>query len=118
MIIVRPDSFNDQYKIAWLCGIANNMLARLDYLGYKVPDGVCRIWLKEYQGVVYPKVEFSFEDLHEELQYEVDNNGNISEFAFKKFIMINGKYVRVDREKKDMCLDIKYIDTVLREKFD
>lgn len=110
---IRRESANKPDLLEMLKFTTRNMLNLLHANGIVLTDNSVKIWIKEFNGNRYfPKIEF--DNLGQELQYDITHDGMIREVHFKSFVHQNGKTKRHDISKENANQLLQDIDNILR----
>ena len=114
MYKVRNETVPDKTLLDFLRITAENYEAKLHRNGI-YPNNIY-IWVKEYNGQLFPKIEFDIGS--EELQYDLlrtQNGFEVGEIHFKTFVkQPNGYVKRLDVKRQDAHVTLQAIDVILR----
>lgn len=114
MYKIRNYTANDNWLLTQLANIATMWEAKL-HRNCIYPDNIF-IWVKDFNGQLYPKIEFDVAG--EELQYDMRVNGNaleIGEIHFKSFIKASPyKTIRQDLKPEDAHVTLQAADIIIR----
>lgn len=109
---IRTESYDDKTLMDMLKRVVTAMVYKLDRKGFPMYENMVHIWIKEYNGNLYPKIEFDIN--RQELQYDLNHDGTVNEAHFKSFENRNGKVVRVDLNKQDAYPELIRLDNIIR----
>lgn len=111
---IRNKTYQDRPLLEKLGFMASGYEAKLHRNGIYPTD--IFIWIKEYNGQTFPKIEFNIAG--EELQYDMCINSNIleiSEVHFKTFIKHpDGSIERTDVPREAAHVTLQAIDVILQ----
>jgi len=109
---IRPESVENERLMTMLKHEVSEMILKLDRHKFPMYENMVHIWIKEYNGNFYPKIEFDIN--RQEIQYDMTVDGEINETHFKSFEKRGNKTIRVDLAKKDACVELQRLDTIIR----
>ena len=112
VVKVRPESQDNPELMAMLRHEVTAMLCKLNAHRFPIYQHMATIWIKEYNGKFYPKIEFDIN--RQELQYDMNADGTINEVHFKSFEVRGNKHVRVDLVRDEACPELIRLDTIIR----
>lgn len=114
MYKIRQETVPDKTLLDFLRNVAEIYEAKLHRNGI-YPNSIY-IWIKEYNGQLFPKIEFDIGS--EELQYDMlktSNGFEIGEIHFKTFIKQKDNSVkRIDVTRENAHVTLQAIDVILR----
>lgn len=92
------------------------MIKILNAAGITLTDDCVKIWIKQYaDDIFYPKIEFTTE--HQELQYDMTDDGAIREVHYKAFSGGKGRIHRIDIAQEDLKPTLHLIDAIIRKTY-
>lgn len=109
---IRPESVENEKIMNMLKHEISEMIFKLDRHQFPIYENMCHIWIKEFNGNFYPKIEFDIN--RQELQYDMTVDGEINEAHFKRFDKRNGKTIRVDLAKSEATPELIRLDNIVR----
>lgn len=109
---IRQSTADNSVLMDMLKRTATELLTTLHNNGINFDNNSVKIWIKEYNKKLFPKIEFDVQG--EELQYDLTHDGAIREAHFKTFIHTNHGTKRKDLEKKNANPLLIRIDNILR----
>ena len=115
VVKIRPYSATNEPIMNMLKCVTENTIRYLMSNDINLTNVRTFIWIKEYENIYFPKLEFDYAG--EELQYDISTDGRIiKEVHFKTFAYDNSlkKNKRIDIEKKDANVLLQKIDDLLR----
>jgi hypothetical protein len=113
MITVRPESAQNKEMILMLENTASHMLTKLHCNGIDFDDDAVKIWIKEFAtGKLYPKIEIDYN--HQEIQYDMTEDGLIREVHFKLFKLSGWDRQRIDIDKEQADPILIRADNIIR----
>ena len=101
-LAIRKESYFDPEVMSSLINTARKIARKIDDADIPIKDDTVIIWIKAFdRGEIYPKVEIDAKD--QELQFDLDLQGNIREVHFKTFVQNpdTKKWERVDVDKNE-----------------
>jgi len=111
-MIIRKESVQDKELLEMLKMKVKFMISKLEDWDIYLNEEDVKIWIKEFNGKLYPKIEFDFNK--QELQYDLTEVGQIKEAHFKSFRQWKGKFFRKDLKKEKADLFLQTIDNIIR----
>ena len=111
-VMIRPESAKEPKIMNMLQQTATRMINILYANGIELSDNSMKVWIKEFDGRYYPKIEIDSYD--QELQYDLNADGEILETHFKSFKHTKSYHKRVDLCKEEAHPVLAKIDTLLR----
>jgi len=103
-IDIRKESYFIPEIFSNLMNTAMKVARKIEDAEIPIKDDTVIIWLKKFEkggmANIYPKIEIDSKD--QELQFDLDLDGNLREIHFKRFVQRqDGTWERVDIDKKD-----------------
>lgn len=112
-VLIRPETANRPDLMQMLQYRTTQILTLLHNKGVTLPNNSVKIWIKEFsENKLFPKIEFDING--QEMQYDLDHEGNIQEVHFKSFIRQNGRTFRHDIDKTEADPLLIRIDNIVR----
>ncbi len=111
-VIVRTTTSHKSIEL--LNNIRNTGLAWSEELIKHNIDATVYVWVKDFNGRLYPKIEVKQDCSGTEVQFEVDSLLRIKEIHIKTFPIIMGNKIRKDITFKEADTDTQRIINIIR----
>lgn len=113
-VTIRKESANNQEILKMLKFEATKMINHLISKNIQIEPVKINIWVKQYgDSKFYPKIEFDFDN--QEVQYDLDYEGQIVETHYKTFLHNQGSIRRKDISKTELNQLLNSVDNEISE---